>query len=323
MEGAFSPRIHPRPAYPPSTAFVYVVFKEVFVQAGLHGPLACLALFSLYTRVANAVLPYLRNRIPAALDPDALFFTLCVSVVHTLLWALCNFSFLAFDRCNLLRRYKIERKGFEVAGAPLMSRMFADAAVSQLVTGPILAYALYPVARRLGMGAYADPLPPFLTMSTVFVVSHVANAFGFYWTHRALHHRALYKLWHKKHHEFKGTVGFAAEFAHPVEVALSNQLPTLAGALLCGTHPLCVFVWLAFRLQQTYEAHSGFCFQGALLNGFPFFLLHAEAAAHHDHHHTTNLGNFGGYTDWIFGTQDHYCAIGGEDGYLKSRRAEK
>lgn len=148
------------------------------------------------------------------------------------------------------------------------------------------------------------------------------NDFGFYFTHRLLHHSSVYKLWHKKHHEFKGTIGFAAEYAHPIEVVLSNQLPTLGGIFLVGTHPLCVFVWLAFRLQQTYEAHSGYCFRNTLLNDFPLYVLHAEAAAHHDHHHTVNLGNFGGFTDYIFGTMDHWQSVGGEEGYIELRAAD-
>ncbi len=39
----------------------------------------------------------------------------------------------------------------------------------------------------------------------------------FYWSHRALHHPALYKHFHKQHHEYKGTIGFAAEYASTVE----------------------------------------------------------------------------------------------------------
>lgn len=43
-------------------------------------------------------------------------------------------------------------------------------------------------------------------------------------------------------------------------------------------------------------------------------------AAFHDHHHTANMGNFGAeHMDWLFGTMDHYCRIGGEDGYRRER----
>ena len=40
---------------------------------------------------------------------------------------------------------------------------------------------------------------------------------SFYWSHRLLHHPRLYKHFHKQHHEYRGTIGFAAEYAHFVE----------------------------------------------------------------------------------------------------------
>lgn len=39
----------------------------------------------------------------------------------------------------------------------------------------------------------------------------------FYLTHRSLHHKSLYARFHKQHHEYTGTIGFAAEYAHPFE----------------------------------------------------------------------------------------------------------
>ena len=35
----------------------------------------------------------------------------------------------------------------------------------------------------------------------------------FYWTHRALHQPPLYRLLHKKHHEFKASTVWASELA--------------------------------------------------------------------------------------------------------------
>ena len=45
----------------------------------------------------------------------------------------------------------------------------------------------------------------------------------------------------------------AAEFAHPVEVILSNQVPTVGLVLGLGAHPLVQLAWIALRLAQTYE----------------------------------------------------------------------
>ncbi len=80
---------------------------------------------------------------------------------------------------------------------------------------------------------------------------------AFYWSHRLLHHPAMYKHFHKQHHEYKGTIGFAAEYASPVEQVVSNYLSTVGMVVYLGVHPLFWLVWLAYRLLQTYETHSG------------------------------------------------------------------
>ena len=55
------------------------------------------------------------------------------------------------------------------------------------------------------------------------------------------------------------------------------------------------YSWQAARLQQTYEAHSGYCFEGTVWDYLG--LSHASDAAHHDYHHSVNRGNFG--SSWM------------------------
>jgi len=77
-----------------------------------------------------------------------------------------------------------------------------------------------------------------------------------------------------------GTVAIAAENAHPVEAVLSNALPSLGGCLLMGSHPAVFMTWLAWRLEETYEAHSGYCFRGSWLHSIG--LTNADHAAYHE-----------------------------------------
>jgi sterol desaturase/sphingolipid hydroxylase (fatty acid hydroxylase superfamily) len=60
-----------------------------------------------------------------------------------------------------------------------------------------------------------------------------------------------------QHHEYRGSIGFAAEYASPVEDLVSAFPSSFVLTTLLGMHPLLWFLWVAYRLQQTYEAHSG------------------------------------------------------------------
>jgi sterol desaturase/sphingolipid hydroxylase (fatty acid hydroxylase superfamily) len=47
----------------------------------------------------------------------------------------------------------------------------------------------------------------------------------FYYSHRLLHWKRIYKYVHKQHHDFKAPIGIAAEYAHPIEFVFGNLLP--------------------------------------------------------------------------------------------------
>ena len=135
----------------------------------------------------------------------------------------------------------------------------------------------------------------------------------------AAHHRALYARFHKQHHEFKGTVGAAAEYAHPFEV-VSNQIPTLGFVLGVGAHPLICLaccppplanvrgaqrlrVWRHARRPLGADQQRPTASTTTTTRSTP-----ATARAEH--------------MDWLFGTMDSYASLGGRKGYLKSRRAD-
>ena len=91
--------------------------------------------------------------------------------------------------------------------------------------------------------------------------------------------------------------------------------------MIAGVHPLVLYIWLAYRLEETYEVHSGYCFHGTLLHKLG--LTNADQAAFHDFHHTENKGAFGcELTDHLFGSMDRWIAVGRAEGYVKLAREQ-
>ena len=161
-------------------------------------------------------------------------------VAHNGTWHLTNGALLVAEHFEIqaLLKYQIERRKVEVPSPSLLRKLYLQISLNHMLTTPLLMWLLLSYVKRLGVPALDAALPSVATMALMLAAAHTFNDWGFYWTHRLLHHRALYARFHKQHHEFKGTVGAAAEYAHPFEVVLSNQIPTLGFMLGVGAHPL-------------------------------------------------------------------------------------
>uniref|UniRef100_A0A7S0J978 Fatty acid hydroxylase domain-containing protein n=1 Tax=Calcidiscus leptoporus TaxID=127549 RepID=A0A7S0J978_9EUKA len=300
---SFTPRVFPRPVYPSARR---VLFNAAYVHArdALLGAFLVALLWGPYQR-ARAAWPF----------GERWFYSFTVNATHTLCYVLFNGGLIIF--APMLGRYRMSRKPAEEPTAALYRQLMSEAALNHFVTSPIIGWCLYPLAAWLGTPLATEALPPLSQQLLLICAAHSFNDWLFYWSHRAFHHKLLYKAFHKQHHAFRGSVGAAAEFAHPVEVVVANQLPTVGFLLGVGAHPLLQAAWLALRLTQTYEVHSGYDFTDTwlcrvgLLNG---------GCAFHDHHHTANMGNFGSeHMDWLFGTMDHYCRGRCAEGYRRER----
>lgn len=243
-----------------------------------------------------------------------------ISVVHCCIYWCMNSFFMLCDRRRWLEEYKLERTEAMGPSEELVKHTLFEAAISQFVLGPIvLLFVVHPVATTFGMPALTTVLPPVHRLFLWFLGSMVFNDWVFYAAHRAFHHRRIYKHVHKKHHFYKGSIGFAGEHAHFIEEVLANQLPAAASFLFGGAHFLIFLVYLGCRLESVYEGHSGYCFYGTWLHKLG--LTYAEQTAYHDFHHTKNSGNFAApYLDYFFGTMDAWIEVGGVEGYLALKR---
>jgi methylsterol monooxygenase len=91
-----------------------------------------------------------------------------------------------------------------------------------------------------------------------------------YFMHRLLHWGVFYKYIHKQHHEFSAPFGIAAQYAHPAETLILG-LGFFLGPLIWVSvtkdlHVITMAAWLAVRLLQVVDSHSGY--------DFPWVILH-------------------------------------------------
>ena len=305
-------------------------FIELVYRTACVGTLLVFALSPIYFMYIDLLKAVVKTALAdvmghAVYDEQRFVFSLILPLVHTIFYVLFNSIFFTFDLLKLCQQYKLNRKKHQIPTRALLLRTLVEAFISQIILTPVLAYYVQPVFVHYGMLDLASPLPAPKAIATALVIAHLFNDFAFYFTHRILHHKAIYQYVHKQHHEYSGTVSISSEYAHGIEALFSNILPTLGGVMLFPTHPLVVLVWLLMRMWQTYEVHSGFCFRGSLWDKLG--LSHARGTAHHDFHHTVNVGNFGEgeYLDYVFGSMRPYMELGLMDGYINklSRDAGK
>lgn len=123
----------------------------------------------------------------------------------------------------------------------------------------------------------------------------------FYWMHRALHHRRLFRATHLHHHKSRTPTSWAAySFSSWEGVAESAFMPVylLCAALLGVAYiDFAIFIFLAWMIIRNVMGHSG-------IELFPAgwvdrkWLDWITTTTHHDLHHSEGNHNFGLYFTW-------------------------
>jgi len=233
---------------------------------------------------------------------EHMFFVFASWLVPTLTFWMVNGLLYIIYHFQLFEEHKIQKAKWP--DRALVKACLRDLVVNHFIIRPFASYYLYYVNKYFGMQVNG-PIPSWQTICVQIFASIMIMDFLFYWSHRFLHHRLIYKYIHKQHHEFKTTIGIASEYAHPIEGVISNIIPTIIGPILQGAHLYVFLLWLFIRELETLDAHSGFKFPFSPFNFIPF----QGGADRHDFHHSHNVGNFGAFFifwDWLCGTDVSY-----------------
>ena len=129
---------------------------------------------------------------------------------HTIIYILCNGTYFYFDTSKKFQQYKLPRKEYQQPSSQLTKKTILQATFGQLVTSPLLTYFLYYILEARGVGTFDAPLPSPTSLFVSYAICHLFNEYGFYFTHRILHMKPFYALFHKQHHEYTGSVAIAA-----------------------------------------------------------------------------------------------------------------
>lgn len=133
-------------------------------------------------------------------------------------------------------------------------------------------------------------------MIVSFILTLVFHDFYFYWTHRFMHHKRIFKYVHRVHHESTNPSPWAAYSFHPWEAFIQAMvLPIMV--FIMPLHTLTIFLFLAYMIVRNVAGHLGF---EILPKGFTKnkWLNWNTAITHHNMHHEHFHSNYGLYFSW-------------------------
>jgi lathosterol oxidase len=226
-------------------------------------------------------------------------------------WRYALFALLIWGLLHVLLRKRLAHR--LIVGWPTRADLrreltysLSTLAVFAAISAAVLALMVSGVAE-----IYDDPLKhglAWLVLSLpLLIVWHDAY---FYWTHRLLHTRWLFRHVHGVHHRSRNPSPFAAYAFHPAE-ALVNGLPVLLPLLVL---PLNLGVVLAFSVHQVVRNAHGHAAVEVMPRGFARHWLWGRftTTTHHHLHHETAQGNYGLWFTWW----DRWCGTDRKD-YLQ------
>jgi sterol desaturase/sphingolipid hydroxylase (fatty acid hydroxylase superfamily) len=143
---------------------------------------------------------------------------------------------------------------------------------------------------------YRGDLPHVARLAFEFIAVVLLHDAYFYWLHRALHHRLLFRRVHRLHHKSRVPTPWAAYSFAPQEALLEAAIIPLA-TLMIPMHELTMFLFVSHMIIRNVVGHAGFeLFPGWWLDA-PL-LRFVTTTTHHDLHHSQGRCNYGLYFTW-------------------------
>jgi len=136
------------------------------------------------------------------------------------------------------------------------------------------------------------------------ILSLVVHDTYFYWMHRALHHRKIYRFVHLTHHQSTNPSPWAAYSFHFVE-GITEALIAPILLFLIPMHPIALVLFGFASFFINVYGHLGFEITPKWFR-HSFFFEFVNTSVHHNIHHNKFVGNYGLYFriwDRMMGTE--------------------
>lgn len=182
---------------------------------------------------------------------------------------------------------------------PKNKQLFKEAAysMSTVLIFSIVGFCVYSAEKSAMTRIYYEIADyGFLYLVFSFVLTLFFHDFYFYWTHRFMHHKKVFKYVHRVHHESTNPSPWAAYSFHPWEALIQAMvLPIMV--FLFPLHPLIIFLFLTYMIIRNVIGHLGF---EIFPKGFTKnkWLGWTTAVTHHNIHHERFNSNYGLYFSW-------------------------
>lgn len=229
------------------------------------------------------------------LNNDLFATGLMIFLNHEIMYFGRCIPWMIIDSIPYFKKYKIQET--KVPSKKEQWECLKSVLTSHFLVEVFPIWFFHPLCYKIGI-AFQVPFPSWTTIATQLAIFFVLEDSWHYWLHRGLHYGVFYKYIHKQHHRYAAPFGLAAEYAHPIEVMLLGfgtvGIPIVYCLITSNLHLFTIQLWVALRLFQAIDAHSGYEFPWSLHHILPFW----AGADHHDEHHHYFIGSYSSSFRW-------------------------
>lgn len=199
-----------------------------------------MSLSSTVASYCNDLIVYDKERVDAVV---------ILTLIGFVFYYLHGWFFVLADWYGFLDKYALRSGKHRLPTHDKQMAAIKEATVDTFIMKPLTLYMMYPLlAKYVNMGELSLEEQSQQHMLVDWVIMEAAYSTLFYIVHRTLHSVTfLYKHVHKVHHSFYDTVGFAAQYHHPLESVFAGVY-VLAGAIFIrpAFSTFCIFVATRF-----------------------------------------------------------------------------